>query len=221
MLAAGTEPQATQTGTQASRIFPPEDDRNGQIRLLLVSARPADLNGIDLTGEMDGIIEAIELSDNGRMFPIRNLEHCQKHHLINALNRWDPDIVHFAGHGAPDPLSFLDEIGHRADMTKTDFQNLIGAARRRSLRGLVLNACFSAHDAQRFAEHGINVIGMQRPVRDDAAKLFSALFYDKLGDGKTFKQAFDAASRLVKRQHTEAFHPEYCGSHQNRPVRML
>jgi CHAT domain-containing protein len=179
------------------------------------------MTGIDMKGEMDGIIRGIKSSQYGRMFRIQNLEHCQPHQFISALTTWDPDIVHFAGHGNTSSLTFLDENENRADMNKADFDILIEAARKRSLRGLVFNACFSAHDAPRFTQLGVNVISMQRPVGDGAAKWFSALFYDKLGHGKTFKKAFDEASRLVEGEYGETFHPEYFDSDQNRPVRML
>jgi hypothetical protein len=176
---------------------------------------------LDVEGEMTGIIEGIEASKNGSMFNIRNLEHCQAHQFILHLTTFDPDIVHFSGHGNTDSLAFLGEDGTQADMDKAEFAILIEAARKKSLRGLVFNACFSAYDVGKFTALGVNVIGMQRPVRDDAAKWFSWLFYDKLGDGQTFQGAFNGASRLVKHRMKEGFYPEFFSSDQNRPVRML
>ena len=57
------------------------------------------MTGIDVKGEMDGIIRGIKTSEYREMCRIRNLEHCQQHQFISALTTWDPDIVHFAGHG--------------------------------------------------------------------------------------------------------------------------
>jgi hypothetical protein len=91
---------------------------------------------------------------------------------------------------------------------------LVTKARQKSLRGLVLNACFSANDAPRFANIGVEVVAMQKSVGDDAAIVFSSIFYDRLRDGSSFGKAFSQAVHVVKALAVNDFHPELFNTRQ-------
>lgn len=64
-------------------------------------------------------------------------------------------------------------------------------ARDTPLRCVVLNACFTASQAQAIAEHVDCVIGTTREIDDNDALAFSTAFYRALAHGKSVRTAFD------------------------------
>ncbi len=55
----------------------------------------------------------------------------------------------------------------------------------------MLNACYSETQALAIYDYIDCVIGMERAVSDKAAIHFSTAFYDALGAGRSYKEAFD------------------------------
>ena len=55
---------------------------------------------------------------------------------------------------------------------------------------MVLNACYSAEQAEAIAQHIPFVVGMQSSMPDDAAIAFSLGFYRAIGAGRDIEFAF-------------------------------
>jgi len=67
------------------------------------------------------------------------------------------------------------------------------AANKSGLRGIVMNACNSEIQAQYMANALGHVVSMRGPVGDQAAINFSRELYGALGDGLSFRDAFETA----------------------------
>jgi hypothetical protein len=215
MLTTGNNPiQARQTGTSLFRIFPSGSPRRPNIRLLLVSANPKDWPQLDVAREISVIKAVLDNSSTGDTFEIQNLEDCGPQQFIDAVDSFDPHIIQFAGHGTRHSLVFVNERQRGVKLSKGKLAQLVTKARQKSLRGLVLNACFSANDAPRFANIGVEVVAMQKSVGDDAAIVFSSIFYDRLRDGSSFGKAFSQAVHVVKALAVNDFHPELFNTRQ-------
>ncbi len=80
----------------------------------------------------------------------------------------------------------------------------------RGLECVVLNACYSEIQAKAIAEHIEYVVGMNSAIGDNAAIKFAVGFYDELGAGWSYKDAYhggcDAiALQKIPQEHIPVF----------------
>lgn len=87
-----------------------------------------------------------------------------------------PDILHLICHGDGETLVFADELGDPRRVPATAVAELI-AAYGVHLRGIVLNACYSAACAGVFALLTDTVIAHTGAVDDDCARLYAEQLY--------------------------------------------
>jgi len=113
--------------------------------------------------------------------------------ILDALNRVEPDVVHFSGHGGADSLLFEAPDGTPHALRGDQLGLLLQAAPRR-IRLMVFNACESAAQARAAVEWTEFSIGMERSIGDDAAKEWAGQFYGSLGAGVTVDVAFRQAT---------------------------
>ncbi|HRI61524.1 MAG TPA: CHAT domain-containing protein, partial [Saprospiraceae bacterium] len=122
--------------------------------------------------------------------------------LVRAMND-KPHIVHFSGHGSSGGIFITTENNQSQLMPVAALQRLF-----RQVHGIarivVLNACYSAEQAQIISEFGIYVVGNNLPITDPAAISFSEGFYNGLGEGKNFEDAYNDAMTVVLTQNPEA-----------------
>jgi hypothetical protein len=127
--------------------------------------------------------------------------------LRRALLDIEPEIVHFAGHGTGDGqggtgrelippgevdaggLVFEDDGGN-AQLISGDSLARLFELCSDSVKCVVLNACYSAPQANAISQHIPFVIGMKEAIGDQAAIKFAVGFYDALGAGRDFEKAF-------------------------------
>jgi len=105
----------------------------------------------------------------------------------------DPHIVHFAGHGESDGELVFEDDGGKSFPVPVDALSDLFRTLKDNIRCVLLNACWSERQAQAIVQHIDFVVGMVRPVPDDAAIRFAAGFYRGLGFGRSVQTAFDLA----------------------------
>ena len=113
--------------------------------------------------------------------------------LIDALNRYEPDMVHFFGHGAESDLLLDGPDGTPLALSGEQLATLLQTAPRR-IRLMVFNACNSATQAEAATEWAEFAVGMDQPIGDDAAKEWAGQFYGSLASGQTLARAFAQAT---------------------------
>src|SRR5262249_3940685 len=64
-------------------------------------------------------------------------------------------------------------------------------------RVVILNACSSRPQAEALSEIIDCVVGMNKPIRDDAAIILAASFYRAIGFGRSVQEAFDLAKAAL------------------------
>ena len=90
--------------------------------------------------------------------------------LRRALLDFNPEIVHFCGHGLGDDGLVLENDPGLAQLVPTEaLANLFKRFATRGLECVVLNACYSEIQAKEIAEHIDYVVGMSSGIGDDAA----------------------------------------------------
>jgi GR25 family glycosyltransferase involved in LPS biosynthesis len=122
--------------------------------------------------------------------------------LLRAMND-KPNIIHFSGHGLVEGIAITNNNNQTQLMPlpalKRLFRQLNGAAEI-----VILNACYSAEQAKAISEFGMYVVGNNLPITDPAAISFSKGFYNGLGEGKSFEDAFNDAMIVVLTENPSA-----------------
>jgi hypothetical protein len=111
--------------------------------------------------------------------------------LLQFLNQYKPDVVHFSGHGSDtEEIILLDKDGKPKPVSKAALVSLFRNFKK-STQVAVLNACFSQAQAESIAEEIDCAIGMTRAISDDAAIVFAGSFYRAIGFGHSVEEAFE------------------------------
>jgi hypothetical protein len=145
----------------------------------------------------------LRLAEEARQIRERLLAHAPSTDLIIAgavrptdlpdlLHNYQPDVVHFSGHGTESGDLLFEDGNHRGRSIRT---GLLGAFFQLApaVRCVVLNSCFSSVQARDIANSVPCVVGMQATVSDSAAISFAAGFYRALAIGKSVRDAVDLA----------------------------
>jgi class 3 adenylate cyclase len=110
---------------------------------------------------------------------------------LRLLNEFEPDVVHFSGHGNESgAIIMVDEAGRSTIVTGTALKEVFSSITKKP-RLVLLNACFSQAEANEIKNVVGCTIGMNRAIGDKAAIKFAGAFYQAIGYGKSVQEAFD------------------------------
>ncbi|KAK4550277.1 hypothetical protein LTR36_003244 [Oleoguttula mirabilis] len=161
---------------------------------LLVSADPHDQVALGLDEEHQRMASSHQASNFRDALRIIRLPNARIHELNPAIREHRPTIIHFSGHGSRGGICLVDENGGTQLVDTEALGNLLHQATRDlGLRAVVMNVCFSGHQAYHNARAVPYVVAMDGEISDKAAVDFSRALYRELGDGIEFQQAFEAA----------------------------
>ena len=184
--------------------------------ILFLAANPAGSSPLALDREARAIHVELERSGYRDQFELVTRWAVEPIDLLRELRKLRPIVVHFSGHGQrvaatlrPDGAAqqYMDNgTGHpiqaaagglyfqaadgRAQLVPTSaIEQTFGAAGS-SVRLVVLNACYSAAQAEALLAHVDCVVGMSGTIRDDAARVFAVGFYGGIAEQESVAVAF-------------------------------
>ncbi|MDJ0593092.1 MAG: metallophosphoesterase [Pleurocapsa sp. MO_226.B13] len=161
----------------------PSNSNTSIKKILFLEANPQ--RNIDLNEEIRDIKQVIQSSRDREAFQIEIGLAVRSTDLQDLILKFDPNIVHFCGHGSGESgLVFLDKK-IAADALANLFQLF-----EKHLKCVVLNACYSEVQADAIVRHIDYVIGMKQEIQDRAAKAFSLGFYRALAYGRSIEDAY-------------------------------
>lgn len=167
------------------------------LKILFLGANPTGTTQLALTQEVQAIKDHLRSSEHGKEFHVEQEWAVKLSDLNAALLRHRPDIVHFSGHGSnAGELVVETESGAPTSVNPEALTNLFKILKR-NIRCVVLNACFSAPQADAIAEHIDCVVGMTTAVGDKGAVTFAWAFYEALGFNVSVQEAFDLGRNQV------------------------
>ncbi len=167
------------------------------IKIFFLAANPSGTQRLNLDQEIRAIDSALRQTEAQDLFDVRSHWAVHISDLQGLLLRHQPEIVHFSGHGSErSEIILLDENNRAAAVPARALSDLFGIMRA-SIRCVVLNACYSAHQAAAIAEHVDCVIGMTDQIADRASLEFAAAFYRALGYGRSVQSAFDLGRNQI------------------------
>lgn len=181
-----------------------------RIKLLFIAANPAGWGNLNLDADFRGITEKINGSQYRDAFEILPPALAARvDDLFLHLNKHQPHIVHFSGHGSTDGELILVGNDGNAKPLSAEALTATFEALNDNIKLVLLNACYSKIQAEAIASVIDCVIGMNAPVDDDAAIHFAETFYQALGFGRSVGNAFkQGKARVLADNSAQAKVPE-------------
>lgn len=179
--------------------------------ILVLASSPTNEARLRLDKQMREIDEGLRRSQHREKFTLQQRWAVRPDDLRRALLDLNPEIVHFCGHGSGDDGLFLENDAGLAQLVPTEaLANLFKRFATRGLECVVLNACYSEIQASAIAQHINYVVGMNSKIGDDAAIKFAVGFYDELGAGWSYEDAYNGGCDVIALQgipeeHTPVF----------------
>ncbi|MCB9267770.1 MAG: leucine-rich repeat domain-containing protein [Lewinellaceae bacterium] len=177
--------------------------KEGPARILFVAANPTDQARIQTDREHRRLVAELERGRSSDRFTfLRPQIAVTINELVRAMND-KPHLIHFSGHGFKDGIIITTEDNKSQAMPIRALMRLFRPLHN-TTEIVILNACYSAEQAKVISEYGIFVVGNNLPITDPAAISFSEGFYNGLGEGKSFEEAFNDAMIVVETNNPEA-----------------
>jgi CHAT domain-containing protein len=182
-VGAGPNVQQTQWRSSAEEAVDP-------VRILFLAANPKDTDQLRLGEEVRTIDERLRTTDFRDRLDLVQHWAVRVEDLSDALLRHRPHVLHFSGHGSQEGAIILEDArGQSNEVSTQALADLFGILDD-NLRCVVLNACYTATQAETVAAHIDCVIGTTRAISDPAALSFAGGFYRALGYGECIATAF-------------------------------
>jgi hypothetical protein len=165
--------------------------------ILFLAAHPRSTPQLRLDEEVREIDEGLKRSLHRDQFTLRQKWAVRPEDLRRAMLEEEPQIVHFAGHGAGEQGIMLeDALGYPHPVTAEALQSLF--ALFPMVECVVLNACYAAVQAKAICKTIPYVVGMSQAIGDRAAIVFATAFYDTVANGRSFDFAFKVACNALQ-----------------------
>ncbi|MBW4611236.1 MAG: GUN4 domain-containing protein [Hassallia sp. WJT32-NPBG1] len=166
-------------------------------KILILAAHPKDMNRVRLEEELRDIEEVLQRAKKRDQFEVKLKLAVRYRDIRQALLDFEPQIVHFSGHGeGEDGLVFEDDRG-KAKLVDGEALAGLFDLFTKHVKCVVLNACYSEFQAKAIAQHIDYVIGMSQAIGDRAAIEFAVGFYDGLGAGRSFEDAYKFGKNAI------------------------
>ncbi len=187
------------------------------LRILCVASQPRGYEELRIHDELAWIEKA--WARPWRPVKVHALPHASLAELRARLQARTVHLIHFLGHGEFDPetgdglLLFEDDQGNPRPVTGEELAEQV--ADREGLRGVFLNACWTAKAGRENPFSGVAtalvragvpaVLGMQFEISDPAARVFSRAVYQRLAAGDSIDAAVVDGRLAVRREIPQTF----------------
>lgn len=200
-------PALSPTSTDASRAQTSSGDTSHSPKgttktILFLGVQPKGTRAIRIDEEVRNLRECLQRAQWRDAFQLVDRYAVRVADLMRVLQEEKPAIVHFSGHGYPDEGLVLEDNDGKARIIDTAlltdiFRHL---SRHSPIECVLLNACYSAAQAQAIVPYVGAVIGMSDALPDKSAITFTQGFYDALGTGSPYTLAYEMGRLLVRGQ---------------------
>lgn len=157
--------------------------------ILFVASEPSDTGRLRLGEEHREIENRLKMAKLRDQFQMYEVFATRPEDLTQAMLDYAPDIVHFSGHGGSDGRLILEDRNGEAMPVSVQAIESLFSAFSTSIKGVILNSCYSSEQATAIAKHIDFVVGIESSIADDAAIAYAMGLYQGLGAGKTFSDA--------------------------------
>jgi hypothetical protein len=158
--------------------------------ILLLAANPKTTASLRLQEEERDIKERLRLCGYGKL-PLYSVVAVRSRDVHQAMLDFNPQIVHFSGHGGGQEGLVLESITGEEQFVSAEALASLFRLFAGSVECVVLNACYSDVQAEAISQHIGYVVGMNQAIGDKAAIEFAVGFYAALGAGAPYESAYE------------------------------
>ena len=167
--------------------------------VLVLAANPSSTPLLQLKKEAQLIKDKLQQGEHGKDYIVHAEENACIEDLSKYLLQYEPVILHFSGHGNSQGEIILNNRQGEAQVLSLETLSELLSIVEKPIECVVFNACFSLQKADAVAEQVSCVIGMEKEIGDDSALIFAEEFYQGLGYGRTYYNAFELGINGIKR----------------------
>jgi len=181
-------------------------DKNiDKIKILFFAANPVKTAHLQLDEEIRLVEQKIRLAEHRDSLELIPKLAVRPDDLLQELNRYKPQIVHFSAHGQPTGAIALVGPNGSPQFVSPQAIRALFTTLKDNLRLVMLNACYSYTQAEALTEVIDCAIGMNHAIGDQAAIVFASSFYRAIGFGRSIQEAFDQgiAALMLQGIHEE------------------
>lgn len=190
-----------------------------QTKILILSANPIGTNRLRVDEEVRDIEEGLQRSKYRDRFKVDQKGAMRLRDLRRVLLDYEPQILHFTGHGEMSGLLVEDKQGFGIHVPPSALTDLFKLLSNR-VECILLNACYSDYQADTINKYIKYVIGIPREIKDKAALEFAVGFYDALGAGKPVDEAYKFGCNAIRQYWPEIRENVYPKLHVNQKIRL-
>ncbi|NER25706.1 MAG: CHAT domain-containing protein [Symploca sp. SIO1C2] len=167
-------------------------------KILILTANPKNTDKLRLDEEVREIQVSLELAKKREQFEVVSRWALRVDDLPRALLAHEPKIVHFSGHGAGENGLAVENSSGQIQLVSTESLAGLFELFKDKIDCVVLNACYSETQAEAIHQHIDCVVGMNKAIGDRAAIKFAVGFYDALGAGKSYTDAYKFGCNAIR-----------------------
>ncbi len=178
----------------------PRKNVAAKLRIAFLTTNPVRESSLRTDIEVREVQKAIQKSINRDAVDVRHIPAAQVADLLEALNEFRPQVVHFAGHGGDSAVLFDHRDADDDGGVEVNFElvNEIVSATATPPTLLVFNACDTLDGAEAFLKTVSAVVAMSSSIGDAAATIFSQQFYSALASGQSVADALKQGKVMLK-----------------------
>lgn len=173
--------------------------------ILVLATNPISQTKLRLDEEVREIDEGLRRSRHRESFRLEQKWAVDTDSLRRALLDFEPQIVHFCGHGSGDEGLILEDKIGQVKLVTTEALATLFELCKEHVECVVLNACYSERQANAIVQYIGYVVGMSEAIGDKAAVKFAVGFYDALGAGRSVEAAHKFGCSAIQMESI----PEY------------
>ncbi|MBD2441272.1 AAA-like domain-containing protein [Nostoc sp. FACHB-110] len=166
-------------------------------KILILSAHPTDGKPLRLDKEVREIQAGLERGKSRDKFEIISQWAVRPEDLRRALLDYEPEIVHFSGHGTGNQGLVLENEAGEGQLVSTAALTRLFGLFKDKIECVLLNACYSEVQAEAIFQHIGCVVGMSQAIGDEAAREFAVGFYDALGADRSYQDAYEFGCNAI------------------------
>ncbi|NNF36183.1 MAG: hypothetical protein HKN68_18905 [Saprospiraceae bacterium] len=159
--------------------------------ILFLGASPRDLDVLRTSEESQKIKDGLGSATYRDLFEFEMEPAVQIPTITKSFIKLKPNVVHFSGHGVGvEGISVENAVGEEVVFPTSGLERLFRMGED-YIECVVFNACYASAQAEVISRLGIYVVGMNEAIEDDASIQFAIGFYQGLGEGSSYEEAFD------------------------------
>ena len=160
--------------------------------ILILAANPKNTAPLRLDEEIREIDEGLRRANQRHQYKLEQKLAVRSRDFYRAILDYQPQIIHFCGHGAgQDGIVLEDDTGKMVLLETKTLASMFKLFAKKSVECVILNACYSEVQAEAISQYVDYVLGMKKAVGDKAAVAFSVAFYDALAAGYEVEEAYE------------------------------